>query len=74
MFIKQMVQLKGLSAEKAVAITQKYPTPRDLIAAFENSENPEMLLSNLSYGLTSRNIGPTISKTIFKLYSKEQFE
>lgn len=74
MFIKQLVQLKGLSAEKAVAITQKYPTPRDLMTAFKKSENPEMLLSNLSYGLTNRNIGPTISRTIFKLYSNERFE
>lgn len=74
MFVKQLVQLKGLSAEKAVAITQKYPTPRDLMAAFKKSENPEMLLSNLPYGLTNRNIGPTISKAIFSLYTNERFE
>lgn len=74
MFVRQLLQLKGLSVEKALAIVEHYPTPRLLIEAFQNCESDrELLLANIQYGDKKRSIGPTISKTIYQLYTKKNF-
>lgn len=73
--MKQLLQLKGVSVDKALAIVEKYPTPRSLIFAYR--DNPgiqgEKLLATIPYGKLRKNIGPTISKTIYRLYTQEQF-
>ncbi|XP_063826426.1 crossover junction endonuclease MUS81 [Ostrinia nubilalis] len=71
-FIKLLLQLKGVSVEKALAITNVYSTPANLIKAYENcnSKEGEMLLAYLKYGNTSRNVGPIVSKAIYQLFSK----
>lgn len=71
MFIKHLIQLKGLSVEKAVAITDKYPTPSHLIDTLKTHDEPELLLANIRYGSSSRNIGPVISKIIHQLYTNK---
>ncbi|CAL7940361.1 unnamed protein product [Xylocopa violacea] len=72
MFVRHLLQLKGMSVEKASAIVERYPTPRVLIEGFQNSDgNGELLLANINFGDKKRLIGPTISKTIYQLYTKK---
>lgn len=70
-FVKQLLQLKGLSVDKAIAITDLYPTPNALISAFKNcfeKKDGENLLSNIIHGPLKKPIGPAISKTVYQLY------
>lgn len=70
-FIKILLQLKGMSVEKALAITKKYPTPHSLILAYAKCDRKEgeTLLSYLKYGDLNRNVGPATSKAIYQLFS-----
>ncbi|KAJ8716770.1 hypothetical protein PYW07_003397 [Mythimna separata] len=70
-FIKLLLQLKGMSVDKALAITEKYPTPRSLINAYVKCDRREgeTLLANLKYGELHRNVGPATSKSIYQLFS-----
>ncbi|CAK9828356.1 Crossover junction endonuclease MUS81 [Anthophora retusa] len=75
MFVRQLLQLKGISIDKALAIVERYPTPRALIDAFENSNcNGESLLAKIEFGDKKRLIGPTISKTIHQLYTRKNLD
>ncbi|XP_043510455.1 crossover junction endonuclease MUS81 isoform X3 [Frieseomelitta varia] len=69
MFVRQLLQLKGMSIDKALAIVEHYSTPRLLIEAFR--ESGELLLANIEFGDKKRLIGPIISKTIYQLYMKK---
>lgn len=74
MFIRQLLQLKGMSVDKALAIVEHYPTPRLLIDALHTSDcNGELLLANIQFGNRKRLIGSAISKTIYQLYTKKHF-
>lgn len=72
LFMRQLVQLKTLSTDKAVAITEVYPTPRDLILAFRNCSNEAdavNLIANIRVGKFQRPIGAVIGQTLYNLYS-----
>jgi len=74
LFIKQLVQLHGLSVQKAQAIVERYQTPRALMAAYEAEGSAgEKLLANIRYGSLNRLIGPVISRTIHQFYTKPLF-
>ncbi|XP_076393272.1 mus81 structure-specific endonuclease subunit isoform X2 [Megachile rotundata] len=61
MFVRHLLQLKGMSVDKASAIVERYPTPRKLIDAYQMSDcNAELLLANIEYGNKKSLIGPTI--------------
>lgn len=66
MFIKQLLQIKSLSIEKAIAIASKYATPALLKQEYDNlsAKEGEKLLSNLEFGNYRKKIGPALSKTI----------
>ncbi|RMX48456.1 hypothetical protein pdam_00015202, partial [Pocillopora damicornis] len=52
-FAKQLMQLSGVSPDKAAAILDKYPTPRSLLNAYKvqkSVEDKELLLSVLKCG------------------------
>lgn len=68
MFIRQLLQVRGLSVHKAFAIVEHYPSPKLLINAFRRSEN-SLLLANISYGIPVKTVGSAISKTLFQIYS-----
>lgn len=71
-FIKQLIQLKLLSVEKAIAITEVYPTPRALLDAYEECESVEeceQLLEKITFGKLKRTIGSSISKVVYRFYS-----
>jgi crossover junction endonuclease MUS81 len=68
--MKQLLQLHGLSVEKAQAIVERYPTPRALMAAYQDEGSAEeKLLANIHYGSLNRQIGPVISRTIYQFYT-----
>ncbi|KAK7071332.1 Crossover junction endonuclease mus81 [Halocaridina rubra] len=72
MFAKHLLQLHGVSVEKAKAIVEKFGNPASLIAAYEELGDPAkcaQLLASLKYGKTGRQIGPTLSTHISKLYA-----
>uniref|UniRef100_A0A0A9WN00 Crossover junction endonuclease MUS81 n=2 Tax=Lygus hesperus TaxID=30085 RepID=A0A0A9WN00_LYGHE len=71
MFTKQLVQLHGLSADRAWSISTKYKTPKVLIEAFLDSG--PTLLSNLEYGLLGKKIGATISGNLHRFYTSLDF-
>ncbi|XP_076243895.1 mus81 structure-specific endonuclease subunit [Calliopsis andreniformis] len=72
MFIRHLLQLKGISVDKAVAIAERYSTPQLLIDALQEPDcNGEMLLSSIECGDKKRQLGITLSKTIYQLYTKK---
>ncbi|EGI58589.1 PREDICTED: crossover junction endonuclease MUS81 [Acromyrmex echinatior] len=72
MFIRQLLQLKGMSIDKAMAIVERYASPQILITALENSvKNGEQLLANIQVD-KKRRLGPAISKTIYQLYTMNE--
>ncbi|XP_032238437.1 crossover junction endonuclease MUS81 [Nematostella vectensis] len=71
MFGKQLMQVSGMSADKAVAILNKYPTPKSLMDAYDmqpTDSHRESMLACLKYGKTQRNLGPSISRLVRMLY------
>lgn len=72
MFVRQLLQLKQLSLDKALAIVQRYPTPASLLSAYaaanDDGDDGELLLANIQYGQLRKTIGPVISKCIYHFY------
>lgn len=77
MFNRQLVCLKSLSIEKALAITEIYPTPRSLIQAYDrcfDKSEAMNLLADIPCGKLKRPLGTTISQTIYKLFNSNSYE
>jgi crossover junction endonuclease MUS81 len=72
MFARHLMRLRGLSVERAHAIVQKYPTITALMQAYDDcstDKEREMLVGGIYFGTSGRTIGPSISRTLFKLYN-----
>ncbi|KAM9834439.1 crossover junction endonuclease MUS81 [Syngnathus typhle] len=70
-FARQLMQVSGLSADKAAAILERYNTPHSLLAAYgqcASEAGKEKLLSAIPCGRLNRNLGPALSRTLFQLY------
>ncbi|XP_041842673.1 crossover junction endonuclease MUS81 [Melanotaenia boesemani] len=70
-FARQLMQISGLSGDKAAAILEKYSTPHSLLTAYEqcaSEAEKEKLLSCIRYGKLKRNLGPALSRTVYQLY------
>lgn len=70
-FARQLMQVRGLSGEKAAALVDRYSTPASLLAAYDacaTTKEQEMLLSTLKCGRLQRNLGPALSRTLYQLY------
>ncbi|XP_027264401.1 crossover junction endonuclease MUS81 isoform X6 [Cricetulus griseus] len=70
-FARQLMQVHGLSGEKAAALVDRYSTPASLLAAYDACATPkeqEMLLSSIKCGRLQRNLGPALSRTLYQLY------
>jgi len=75
-FGKHLCQIAGCTAEKAILITGRYPTPKSLIEAYSNTttqKERESLLSDLKFGPQKRSIGAQLPRIIAQLYSVEIF-
>ncbi|OTF82561.1 hypothetical protein BLA29_014821 [Euroglyphus maynei] len=76
MFIKHLLQIRGLSMKKIETLIRKYPTIRSLIQAYSTMDDDrkrERLLMDLKYdslsGVQDRRLGPMISKKIYQFYN-----
>ncbi|XP_039996268.1 crossover junction endonuclease MUS81 isoform X2 [Xiphias gladius] len=70
-FARQLMQISGLSGDKAAAILEQYSTPYSLLTAYEqcaSEAEKEKLLSSVRYGKLKRNLGPALSRTVYQLY------
>ncbi|CAK7308045.1 Crossover junction endonuclease MUS81 [Vulpes lagopus] len=70
-FLRQLMQVRGVSGEKAAAIVGQYSTPASLLAAYDACVTPkeqEMLLSTIKCGRLQRNLGPALSRIFSQLY------
>ncbi|XP_063142923.1 crossover junction endonuclease MUS81 isoform X6 [Rattus norvegicus] len=70
-FARQLMQVRGLSGEKAAALVDRYSTPASLLAAYDacaTTKEQEMLLSTVKCGRLQRNLGPALSRTLYQLY------
>ncbi|XP_024913151.1 crossover junction endonuclease MUS81 isoform X2 [Cynoglossus semilaevis] len=70
-FARQLMQISGLSGDKAAAILDQYTSPRSLLMAYEqcvSESEKEKLLSSVRYGKLKRNLGPALSRTVYQLY------
>ncbi|KAM4847415.1 structure-specific endonuclease subunit MUS81 isoform X3 [Urocitellus parryii] len=70
-FARQLMQVRGISGEKAAALVDRYSTPASLLAAYDACATPkeqEMLLSTIKCGRLQRNLGPVLSRTLSQLY------
>lgn len=70
-FARQLMQVRGVSGEKAAALVDRYSTPSSLLAAYDACSSPkeqEMLLSTVKCGRLQRNLGPVLSRTLSQLY------
>lgn len=73
-FVRQLLQLKGVSVEKALAIVEKYPTPTLLKREYDKlGVQGEKLLAGITFGPLKRSIGQVISRTIYQLYTINDF-
>ncbi|KAL2805879.1 crossover junction endonuclease MUS81 isoform 2 [Daubentonia madagascariensis] len=70
-FARQLMQVRGVSGEKAAALVERYSTPASLLAAYDACASPkeqETLLSTIKCGRLRRNLGPALSRTLAQLY------
>nr|XP_046236993.1 crossover junction endonuclease MUS81 [Scatophagus argus]XP_046236994.1 crossover junction endonuclease MUS81 [Scatophagus argus]XP_046236995.1 crossover junction endonuclease MUS81 [Scatophagus argus] len=70
-FARQLMQISGLSGDKAAAILEHYNSPHSLLTAYEqcvSEADKEKLLSSIRYGKLKRNLGPALSRTVCQLY------
>ncbi|XP_004596722.2 crossover junction endonuclease MUS81 isoform X1 [Ochotona princeps] len=70
-FARQLMQVSGVSGEKAAALVERYGTPSSLLAAYDACATPkeqELLLSTIKCGRLQRNLGPVLSRTLSQLY------
>lgn len=68
MLLKQLIQLKGLSVDKATAIVERFPTPLLLIEALQSGG--EKILADVSI-TPLRRLGPVLSKSITQFYTQD---
>ncbi|XP_048259874.1 crossover junction endonuclease MUS81-like [Haliotis rufescens] len=74
LFGKQLIQLHGMSADKAKAITDRYPTPTSIFRAYDrciSQREKEGILANIKAGKGMRNLGSAQSKQIYQLFCIE---
>ncbi|XP_041926916.1 crossover junction endonuclease MUS81 [Alosa sapidissima] len=70
-FARQLMQISGLSGDKAAAILNRYNTVNSLVQAYDRCSSEtekEKLLSSIKYGKLKRNLGPALSRTVYQLY------
>ncbi|OQV21810.1 Crossover junction endonuclease MUS81 [Hypsibius exemplaris] len=73
-FLLQLLALDGISPSKAAAIVAKYPTMRLLAAGYDNCSTDaekQLLLRDIKFGIGLRNIGPVLSRKLYRLYCEE---
>lgn len=73
MLIKHLLQLKGVSVEKALAISSLYTTPLNLMKAYEGIDraSSEKLLCKINHSNKVHSIGINVSKSIHQYFTSD---
>ncbi|PKY54845.1 hypothetical protein RhiirA4_502602 [Rhizophagus irregularis] len=76
-FIKFLMTIRGLSAEKAAEIVKIYPTPHHLFDAFDfldNEEEKKKMLMNVGGNMIRRkNIGSALSEKVYQIWNNDVY-
>jgi crossover junction endonuclease MUS81 len=76
-FIKLLMTVRGISAEKAAEIVKIYPTPYHLFDAFNflnNEEEKKKMLMEIGGNMIRRkNIGPALSDKIYQIWNNNTY-
>ncbi|XP_063043046.1 crossover junction endonuclease MUS81 isoform X3 [Engraulis encrasicolus] len=70
-FARQLMQISGLSGDKAAAILEHYSCVNSLMEAYarcSSEAEKDKLLSSIRYGKLKRNLGPSLSHSVYQLY------
>ncbi|SPP89122.1 crossover junction endonuclease MUS81 [Drosophila guanche] len=73
-FVQQLLQLHSLSMDRALAIVERYPTPRLLLDAYAScgeQEQARRLLAGLTCGALERPLGEKLSQCLYDFYGSE---
>lgn len=73
-FVQQLLQLHSLSLDRALAIVERYATPRlllDAYAACQSETEARQLLAGLCCGPLQRPLGDKLSQCIHQFYTNE---
>ncbi|XP_022219216.2 crossover junction endonuclease MUS81 [Drosophila obscura] len=73
-FVQQLLQLHSLSLDRALAIVERYPTPRlllDAYAACGEVEQARRLLAGITCGALERPLGEKLSQCLYDFYGSE---
>ena len=74
-FAKMLLRMKGLSVEMAQAIVSQFPTPRDLLNAYNDCDSvPEKIkvITDLTYGMENkRKIPKSVAEALMKVWTFE---
>ncbi|XP_066248674.1 crossover junction endonuclease MUS81 isoform X2 [Euwallacea similis] len=75
LFVKMLIQIKGMSVGRALAVTQKYPTPLALKSTYKeiSPEMGEKLLSAIKYGPYGKQLGAALSKSVYNIFCKTRY-
>nr|CAH7731931.1 unnamed protein product [Callosobruchus chinensis] len=75
MFTKMLIQINGMSVDKATAIVERFPTPallQDTLRQCSQIEG-EQLIADIRYSKLQKKIGLTIAKILYQLFTSDSF-
>ncbi|CAG8707670.1 13810_t:CDS:2, partial [Ambispora leptoticha] len=76
-FLKMLMTIKGVSAEKAIEIVKKYPTPFQFVKAFEclpdENDQKKMLSDATSSEIGRKKIQPVLSGKIAHIWCADKY-
>ncbi|KAJ1964969.1 Crossover junction endonuclease mus81 [Dipsacomyces acuminosporus] len=72
-YLRMLMALRGISADKALAIGKVHPTPTQLIRALRDELNRAKALEDLVVSRTQRRLGPTMAKRVAQFWTEDAF-
>ncbi|CAG8468556.1 8411_t:CDS:2 [Diversispora eburnea] len=76
-FIKMIMTIKGISADKAAEIIKKYPTPLKLVQEFNSISNEDdkkkMIMAACESAIRRKRIGPTLSEKMYQIWCADNY-
>ncbi|KAJ2609754.1 Crossover junction endonuclease mus81 [Coemansia sp. RSA 1365] len=72
-YLRMLMTLRGMSADKALTVGNRYQTPTQLINELKNAEDGDKTVEELVISGTCRKIGPALGKRITQFWTAESF-
>ncbi|CEI99059.1 hypothetical protein RMCBS344292_13153 [Rhizopus microsporus] len=75
-YLRMLTCIRGVNAEKALALMRVYPTPYSLLSAFQNKDEHDA--KNLAYEATQTQInrrkwGPQLSERLYQVWGASEY-